>query len=74
VRVMDPAVPAERKSGPIRSLVVALSVVGAMVLTVFWVLGKSSWQALPLDDSRRLLAAEISDEVRRALHKLRFTT
>jgi uncharacterized protein involved in exopolysaccharide biosynthesis len=74
VRVMDPAVPAERKSGPIRSLIVALSVVGAMVLTVFWVLGKSSWQALPLDDSRRLLAAEISDEVRRALHKLRFTT
>lgn len=73
VRVMDPAVPPEKKSGPIRSLIVAASVVGAIILTVFWVLGKNSWYSLPADDSRRLLAAEIGDEIHRAMRKLRAT-
>jgi uncharacterized protein involved in exopolysaccharide biosynthesis len=71
VRVMDPAVPPERKSGPIRSLIIAVSVLGAIALTVFWVLGRSSWQALASDDSRRLLAAEIGREFRQAMRRLK---
>jgi uncharacterized protein involved in exopolysaccharide biosynthesis len=72
VRVMDPAVPPERKSGPIRSLIVAISIAAGMLLTFFWVLGRNSWEALPLDDSRRLLAAEIGHDLRQSLRKLRF--
>ena len=73
VRVMDPAVPPEKKSEPIRSLIVSCSLFGAMILTVLWVLGKNSWQSLPVDDSRRQLAAEIRGEVHRAVRKLKAT-
>ena len=70
VRVMDPAVPAERKSSPHRILIWICSVFGAMVLTACWVLGKNSWEQIPPDDSRRLLAADVGAEIRRGMAKI----
>lgn len=70
VRVMDPAVPPEKKSGPHRIVIWICSVMGAMVLTTCWVLGKNSWQRIPVHDSRRLLAADVAAEIRRGIRKL----
>lgn len=69
VRVMDPAVPPERKAGPSRILVVALSLFGAWALACGWILGTNAWKRLPLDDPRRALAAEISEDWRNAVSK-----
>jgi uncharacterized protein involved in exopolysaccharide biosynthesis len=71
VRQMDKAVPAERKSGPIRTLVVSLSVLAGLVLAAFWVIGHNAWMQLPGDDPRRILAAEVSGDLKAALKKLR---
>lgn len=71
VRVMDAAVPPEKKSSPHRVLIWTGSVLAAMVLTVLWVLGRNSWQQIPVDDSRRLLAAEIGGEIQRVIGKVR---
>lgn len=71
VRVMDPAVAPERKSSPHRILIWICSLFGAMVLTTWWVLGKNSWERIPPDDSRRLLAADVKEEIRRGIAKIR---
>jgi capsule polysaccharide export protein KpsE/RkpR len=74
VRVMDAGVASEKKADPIRSLIVAGSVFGALILACFWVLGKYRWEQIPLDDPYRLLAADIAGEVKFALGKLRSET
>jgi uncharacterized protein involved in exopolysaccharide biosynthesis len=66
VRVMDRAVPPERKSGPSRILVVGLSVLGALLLASFLIIEKSRWAQLSADDPRRLLAAEVAGSLRSA--------
>ncbi|HLZ00311.1 MAG TPA: Wzz/FepE/Etk N-terminal domain-containing protein [Candidatus Angelobacter sp.] len=71
VRVMDAGVPPERKSGPIRTLVVGLSVFFAMLLAGFWVMERHRWRQLPADDTRRLVAAEISTAMRSALSRFK---
>jgi capsule polysaccharide export protein KpsE/RkpR len=71
VRVMDAGVASEKRSSPIRSLIVAGSVFGAFVLACFWVLGRYRWQQLPIDDSYRMLAADVAAETRSVLGKLR---
>lgn len=71
VRVMDPAVPPEKKSSPHRGLIWGASVMASVVLTVLWVLGRNSWQQIPADDSRRLLAAEVGGEIERVIGKVR---
>jgi uncharacterized protein involved in exopolysaccharide biosynthesis len=71
VRVMDSAVPPERKSGPIRTLVVSLCVLAGLALASFWVIGHNAWAQLPVDDPRRLLAAEVSGDLEASLKKLR---
>lgn len=71
VRVMDVAVPAERKSGPIRSLVVILSVLTALALACFWIIGRHAWSQLPGDDPRRRLAAEVSADLRSSFSRVR---
>jgi LPS O-antigen subunit length determinant protein (WzzB/FepE family) len=70
VRVMDPAIPPEKKSSPHRILIWICSVFGAMLLTAFWVLGKNSWERIPPDDSRRLLAADVKAEIRRGVARI----
>jgi uncharacterized protein involved in exopolysaccharide biosynthesis len=70
VRVMDVAVPAERKSGPIRTLVVGLSVLAGLALACFWIVGRDLWTQLPLGDPRRLLAAEVAADVKASLNRL----
>jgi capsular polysaccharide transport system permease protein len=71
VRVMDAGVASEKRSSPIRSLIVAGSVFGALVLACFWVMGKHRWEQVPADDPYRLLASDIAGEVKSALGKLR---
>ena len=71
VRVMDAGVKSEKRSSPIRSLIVGGSVVGAFLLACMWVLGKYRWQQIPMDDSYRLLAADVAAEFRSVIAKLR---
>jgi capsule polysaccharide export protein KpsE/RkpR len=71
VRVMDVGVAPEKRSSPIRSLIVAGSVLGAIFLACLWVMGKNRWAQVPADDSYRLLAADVAGEVRSVLGKLR---
>jgi capsule polysaccharide export protein KpsE/RkpR len=74
VRVVDVAVPPERKSGPMRSLIVLLSLLAGVVLASFWVIGRNSWEQLPVDDSRRRLVAEIAGNVKRSVRKMKAGT
>jgi len=71
VRVMDAGEVPEKKSSPVRSLIVALSVLGALMLACFWVIGKNSWANVPANDPYRLLAAEISADLKAAVGKVR---
>jgi capsular polysaccharide transport system permease protein len=71
VRVMDAGVKSEKRSSPIRSLIVAGSVFGAFLLACMWVVGKYRWQQVPADDSYRLLAADVAAEFRSVIAKLR---
>jgi uncharacterized protein involved in exopolysaccharide biosynthesis len=70
-RVMDAGVAPEKRSSPIRSLIVAGSVLGAMVLACVWVMGKNRWEHVPADDPYRLLVADVAGEARSLLGKLR---
>lgn len=74
VRVMDAGVAPEKRSSPIRSLIVTGSVFGAFLLACLWVLGKYRWQQIPADDSYRLLAADVAGEFRSVFAKLRRKT
>jgi uncharacterized protein involved in exopolysaccharide biosynthesis len=71
VRVMDAGVASEKRSSPIRSLIVAGGVFGAFLLACLWVVGKYRWQQIPADDSYRLLAADVAGEFRSVVAKLR---
>jgi uncharacterized protein involved in exopolysaccharide biosynthesis len=70
VRVMDSGVAPEKRSSPVRSLVVSGSVLGALLLACLWVLGRHRWEQVPADDPYRLLAADIAGEVKFAVGKL----
>ncbi len=69
VRVMDAGVAPEKRSSPIRSLIVAGSVFGAFLLACLWILGRYRWQQIPADDSYRLLAADVAGEFRSVFAK-----
>jgi uncharacterized protein involved in exopolysaccharide biosynthesis len=71
VRVLDVAVPAERKSGPIRTLIVVSSVFVGLMLACAWIIVRHEWDQLPREDPRRLLAAEVSADMKVSLKKLR---
>jgi capsule polysaccharide export protein KpsE/RkpR len=71
VRVVDLAVAPERKSGPIRSLIVILTLVAAVGIACFWVIWRSSWEQLPADDSRRVLAAEMAGHLRASVKRMK---
>lgn len=66
VRTMDLAVPPERKSGPHRTVLVALCVVLGVSLGCFWVIGQNSWAQLPGDDFRRQIMKDISQLLRKS--------
>ena len=68
---MDAGVAPEKRSSPIRSLIVAGSVLGAIFLACLWVLGKNRWEQIAAEDPYRLLAADVAGEVRSVLGKLR---
>jgi uncharacterized protein involved in exopolysaccharide biosynthesis len=69
VRVMDPGDRPEKKSSPIRSLIVGLSMLGAFVLASYWVIERHDWLQLPADNSRRLLAKEVALESKNLIQK-----
>jgi uncharacterized protein involved in exopolysaccharide biosynthesis len=71
VRVMDRAVKPERKSGPSRLLITGWSVLSALGLACFWVLGRNQWEQLSAEDPRRLLAAEVAGDLRASIRKTR---
>ncbi|MBZ5506718.1 MAG: lipopolysaccharide biosynthesis protein [Acidobacteriia bacterium] len=71
VRVMDAGVASEKRSSPIRSLIVSGSVLGALMLACFWVMGRHRWEQVPANDPYRLLASDIAAELKSALGKLR---
>ena len=71
VRTMDRAVPPERKSGPVRSLIVLLSVFLGLALASFWSIERHRWQQLPQDDPRRLLAEDMSGVMRTAFGRFK---
>ncbi|HYX68627.1 MAG TPA: Wzz/FepE/Etk N-terminal domain-containing protein [Terriglobales bacterium] len=71
VRVMDAGDVPEKKSSPIRSLVVGLSVLGAFALACLWVVEKHRWDQLPQEDARRVLAAEVAAETKQFLQRIR---
>jgi capsular polysaccharide transport system permease protein len=70
VRVMDAGVAPEKRSSPIRSLIVAGNVFGAFILACLWVVGKYRWQQMPVDDSYKLLAADAAAEFHSFVAKL----
>jgi uncharacterized protein involved in exopolysaccharide biosynthesis len=70
VRVMDEGDLPEKKSSPIRSLIVGLSMLGAVVLACSWVIGRHDWLQLPADHSRRLLAAEVASESKMLVQRI----
>src|SRR5215813_1488738 len=70
LRVMDPPNVPEKKNSPMRSLIVGLSVLIAMVLGCWCVVEKEKWEQLPPDDSKRLLAAEVTSDMKAALRKV----
>jgi len=70
LRTMDqPNVP-EKKTSPIRSLIIGLSVFVAMLLGCWWVVEREKWEQLPPDDSKRLLAAEMASDIKAAVRKI----
>jgi len=69
VRVMDSAVAPERKSGPFRTLIVALSTFFGLLLAGCWVLGKNAWEQIPRDDPKRALAADVQRVLQRRLRR-----
>jgi capsule polysaccharide export protein KpsE/RkpR len=71
IRVMDEGSVPEKKVSPIRSLIIGLSIFTALVLACVWIIEKDRWNQLPADDSRRLLAGEVEDELRSFFRKLR---
>jgi uncharacterized protein involved in exopolysaccharide biosynthesis len=71
VRVMDEGDIPEKKASPHRSLIIALSVLAALVLGCVWVIEKENWNQLPTDDSHRLLASEVEGELKSFLRKVR---
>ncbi|HEV2989502.1 MAG TPA: Wzz/FepE/Etk N-terminal domain-containing protein [Candidatus Angelobacter sp.] len=70
VRVLDDGNYPEKKVSPIRSLIVGLSVFVAFVLACSWVVAKHNWEQLSPRDSRRVLVAEASTEVRALMRKI----
>lgn len=73
VRVLDPAVRPERKSGPIRTLITGLSLLLAVAIAAFWVIGQDAWQRLPPADPHRLLTAEVVRDLKAVVAKMRVT-
>jgi uncharacterized protein involved in exopolysaccharide biosynthesis len=71
VRVMDPGSIAERKTTPVRSLIVIMSVMAAFIIGCVWVVQKHRWDRLADDNPHRMMAAEASGELRSFLNRFR---
>jgi hypothetical protein len=48
-----------------------LSVLGALALACFWIIGRNAWEQLPGDDPRRALAAEVSGDLKALARRMK---
>lgn len=58
-RVLDAPVVAERKAGPIRSLIILVGTLFCMACGMVWVLAQARWNDFDSEDPRKKLAIEI---------------
>jgi capsule polysaccharide export protein KpsE/RkpR len=58
VRVLDPAIPPERKSGPPRTIIVISGTLLFVVVGIFWILAKIEWNNLDAADPKKIFALE----------------
>ncbi len=64
VNIIDsPGVP-EKKAFPPRALFVSLTTLAALAGSATWILLSAKWNALPLDDSRRILTRDVARTAR----------
>ena len=59
VKVLDPAIVPTKRSFPPRSLIMALGTMLGIVLAIVWIVGKSRWDAVDINDQRKLFAGEV---------------
>lgn len=70
VKILDaPEVPQE-KSFPSRPLIISLGTCLALVAAIAWVLLHSRWEAIDINDPRRLIVTEMWDEIRASLPRV----
>ena len=71
VKVIDPAEPPEKRSGPPRTLIVLGGAFLSLCVAAMWVFAKEAWNGTDPRDPRRLLAEEVATTVAR---KMRWQT
>jgi uncharacterized protein involved in exopolysaccharide biosynthesis len=62
VKVIDPAKPAERRSGPSRMLIVTAGALMSFCAAAMWVFGKEAWNGSP-QNPRKILAEEMAKTI-----------
>jgi uncharacterized protein involved in exopolysaccharide biosynthesis len=69
VKVLDPALVPTRKSYPPRGMIVVLGTLLGLVAAMAWVLGKTRWEAVDVNDPRRVFAMEVFTAVQAGMPK-----
>jgi uncharacterized protein involved in exopolysaccharide biosynthesis len=69
VKMLDPAIVPTKKSFPPRSLIMALGTMLGIVLAMTWIVGKSRWDAVDINDQRKLFAGEVFTSVQARFSK-----
>ena len=69
VKVLDPAIVPTKRSFPPRSLIMALGMMLGAGLGIAWIVGKSRWDAVDINDQRKLFAGEVFTTVQARFSK-----
>ena len=67
VKVLDPPLVPEEKSGPHRGMIMALGAMLSFVFGAAWILAGSAWEAVDSNDPRKILALEVWSDVHASL-------
>jgi uncharacterized protein involved in exopolysaccharide biosynthesis len=65
VKVLDPAVTAEKPSSPKRLVLIPVGVFCSLLIAIFWVLATEVWLRLDEDAPLRIFSRELRDSTRR---------
>ncbi len=68
VKVIDPAKPPEKRSGPPRLLIILAGAFLSLCAASVWVFSKEAWDAADPQDPRKMLAEEIAATVGKKIH------